>query len=278
MAPVFLFRPPSPALRDIIACHQIIRLRFAPDQAVPIKAYWPRPAMALAFYPRDAERVRLIGDKAVNHKPRAALIGQPTMMAHRQGGRDFSVYQIELCPGALYHLTGIPAHRLTDGYVDAEAVFPPGFRALVDRIEDAEDPEVMIALAEGWLAAQRAARPPSLSPATAWAARALGQEAGFSLDALSHHANMDPRQLRRLFAQHMGISPKLYARVARFDRAIRLHNRQPGEDWLSIAIAAGYYDHQHMARDFRDFTGMAPTHFAALELAAPERMFGHRES
>jgi hypothetical protein len=102
MARVFLFRAPSPALRDVIACHQIIRLRFSPDQPVPSKPYWPRPAIALAFYPRDAERVLGIGDGAASRKPRAALIGQPTILTQRQGGDDFGVYQIEFCPGALY--------------------------------------------------------------------------------------------------------------------------------------------------------------------------------
>lgn len=275
MAPTFLFKAPSPALRDIVACHQIIRLRFATDEPVPIKPYWPRPAISLAFYPRDAEQVRLIGDNTVRQKPRAALIGQPTLLTHRQGGRDFSVYQIELCPGALYRLTGVPAHEMTDRYVDAEAVFPASFRALVDSIEDTDDPDTMICLAERWLMLQQAIRQPS--PAVAWTARTMLRGLCTDLDVLSEQANLTTRQLRRLFASQMGVSPKLFARIARFDRAVRLYNRQLDSDWLSIAIEAGYYDHQHMTRDFRDFTSLSPTAFIALERSAPERVFGQRE-
>jgi transcriptional regulator GlxA family with amidase domain len=80
-----------------------------------------------------------------------------------------------------------------------------------------------------------------------------------------------------MFARQMGVGPKLFARIARFDRAVRLHNRHPGDDRLTIGIEAGHYDHQHMARDFRDFTSMSPTRFAALEREAPERIFGQHE-
>lgn len=192
-------------------------------------------------------------------------------MTQRQGGHDFSVYQIEFQPGALYRLTGLPAERMTDCYLDAEAVFPVGFRSMVDAIEDAEDPDTMVRLAESWLLTQSPRQAPS---PCIWIAHHLMRGTTASLDALAAQAATETRQLRRMFAREMGLGPKLFGRIARFDRAVRLHNRQRADDWLTIAIDAGYYDHQHMARDFRDFTGLSPTRFAALEHNAPQRSFG----
>lgn len=40
----------------------------------------------------------------------------------------------------------------------------------------------------------------------------------------------------------MGIAPKLYARIVRFDQAFRLKERQPELDWLVVAVQTGYYD------------------------------------
>jgi hypothetical protein len=71
--------------------------------------------------------------------------------------------------------------------------------------------------------------------------------------------------------------PKLFARIARLDRMILAHNAAPATDWLSLAIDAGYYDHQHMARDFRDLRLSSPTAFYANEQAARERLFGIAE-
>ncbi len=106
MAIQFHFLPPSPALAGLIRQHQIIRLTFGALETVPPKPYWPRPSAALAFYTRDPEWVRPLGEDRQRRKPRAALIGQPTRTTLRQGGRDFSVYQIEFQPGALHRLTG----------------------------------------------------------------------------------------------------------------------------------------------------------------------------
>lgn len=277
MAPIFLFKAPSPALRHLIRCHQVIRLRFGANDSVPAKPYWPRPAMALAFYPRDPEQVLLAGATAALRKPRAVLIGQPTMLTTRQGGRDFSVYQIEFQPGVLHRLTGLPADRLTDLHVDAEAVFPIGFRAVADAIVDTDSPEGMIALAERYLLAIDSAPLPPHSPALDWASRQLAGDTPISIGAVANTLGMTSRHLHRLFLERVGVGPRLFARIARFDRAVRLLNAHPQDGLWTAAIDATYYDHQHMARDFHDFTGLSPSRFMAIERAAPERSFGWLE-
>lgn len=276
MSPVFHFAPPCPALRGWVRQHQVIRLRFAAGLAVPVKPYWPRPAAALAFYLRDAEQVSLAPGAPPRRKPRAVVIGQPTVATLRQGGLDFSVYQIEFEPGALHRLTGLPLDTLTDEWIDAEGLFPPSFRQLVDRLAQHEDPAALIAHAEAWLLPRVQAPCKPLAAADLVARQLLVSE-GPGLDALARTHGLDVRQLRRQFAARTGVNPRLFGRVARFDRLVRLANLAPDARWLDLALDAGYHDHQHLARDFREFTGMSPTAFRALELQAPERHFGFQE-
>ena len=276
MSPVFHFAPPSPALRGWVRQHQVIRLRFAAGLAVPVKPYWPRPAAALAFYLRDPEQVTLGPGALVHRKPRAAVIGQPTVVTLRQGGLDFSVYQIEFEPGALYRLTGLPLDTLTDQWVDAEALFPPSFRQLVERLAQHEAPEALIAHAEAWLTPQVLAPHKPLAAADLVARQLLAGD-GQGLDALALAHGLDVRQLRRQFAARTGVNPRLFGRVARFDRLVRLANTTPNARWLDLALDAGYHDHQHLARDFQEFTRMPPSKFRRLELQAPERRFGFNE-
>lgn len=276
MTPVFHFAPPSLALRGWVRQHQVIRLRFASGLAVPVKPYWPRPAAALAFYLRDPEQVMRSPGAPQRRKPRAALIGQPTVVTLRQGGGDFSVYQIEFEPGALHRLTGLPLDSLTDDWVDAEALFPPSFRQLVDRLAQQEEPHQLIAQAEAWLLPLVQAPRRPLAAADQVARRLLQSDA-LGLDALALAHGLEVRQLRRQFAARTGVSPRLFGRVARFDRLVRLANLAPQARWLDLALDAGYHDHQHLARDFRDFTQMSPSAFRQLELRAPERLFGFRE-
>lgn len=276
MLPVFHFAPPSPPLRGWVRQHQVIRLRFGAGLAVPVKPYWPRPAAALAFYLRDAEHVAAAPGAPQRRKPRAVIIGQPTVATLRQGGLDFSVYQIEFEPGALYRLTGLPMDSLTDEWVDAEQVFPASFRALVDRLAQHDEATELISQAEAWLLPQLLAprRPVAAADRVAqWLLN--GDASGLDRLALSH--GLDVRQLRRQFAARTGVSPRLFGRIARFDRLVRLANLAPQARWLDLALDAGYHDHQHLARDFREFTGLSPSAFRQLEMQAPERLFGFRE-
>lgn len=75
----------------------------------------------------------------------------------------------------------------------------------------------------------------------------------------------------------MGVSPKLYSRIIQFDKVMKLKNADPQKSWFGIAIDMGYYDYQHMAKDFKEFTGLTPTEFHNHEQNAPERIFGHKE-
>jgi AraC-like DNA-binding protein len=271
--PVFLFLPPSERLRGWVRQHQLIRFRFPPLADVPVKPYWPRPGGVLAFYPRDPERVSAGGTAPAERKPRAVVIGQPTRMTLRMGGHDFSVYQIEFEPGVLHRLTGIPMDALRDRWIDAEAAFPASFRRLVDQIEDHDDPHAMIAAAERYLLGEYGACRRVQEPSDLVAGAMLS---GFSGDVsiLGARYGVELRQLRRHFDTRIGISPKLLQRLVRFDRAVRLANSRPGARWLDLAVDSGYHDHQHLGRDFREFTAMAPAAYRVLDAGAPERSFG----
>jgi transcriptional regulator GlxA family with amidase domain len=102
----------------------------------------------------------------------------------------------------------------------------------------------------------------------------LQNPANVSLDWLADQACLSTRQFYQNFVQRMGISPKLYRRIIRFDNTIRLRNAQPHKDWLSIAVELGYYDYQHLVRDYKEFTHLTPTEFSQRENQAPERTFG----
>jgi AraC-like DNA-binding protein len=76
------------------------------------------------------------------------------------------------------------------------------------------------------------------------------------MDWASDHA-VDPRTLERRFVARMGMTPKQYARIARFKNAYRwLGSQRPGE---RCSYLESYYDESHFNREFRHFLGMSPT-------------------
>jgi AraC-like DNA-binding protein len=77
------------------------------------------------------------------------------------------------------------------------------------------------------------------------------------------------RYLGRQFATEVGLSPKVAGRVVRFDRArrrLQLDTAQGGRRSLAdLAVASGYYDQAHMAREFAEFAGCAPSEFRFIQ-------------
>jgi len=70
------------------------------------------------------------------------------------------------------------------------------------------------------------------------------------------------RRLSQVFREQVGLSPKMWCRIGRFQTAVRaLHN---GVDvpWPELALNCGYYDQSHFANDFRAFSGINPTTYS----------------
>ncbi|MEP6766514.1 MAG: helix-turn-helix domain-containing protein, partial [Gemmatimonadaceae bacterium] len=87
-----------------------------------------------------------------------------------------------------------------------------------------------------------------------------------SLDGLTSELRTTPRTLQRQFLKRVGIAPKLFARVTRFQRVFYSWKEDP-QSLSRVAAECGYFDQSHLIRDFRDFAGTAP---AAMLEKQPE--------
>ncbi|HEY5822740.1 MAG TPA: helix-turn-helix domain-containing protein, partial [Cyclobacteriaceae bacterium] len=105
----------------------------------------------------------------------------------------------------------------------------------------------------------------------------LKHQGKVSLDWLAKEACLSVKQFERNFEDQIGITPKLFARVTRFDKAYRMKQLYPEMDWLSVAVNCGYHDYQHLVRDYKDFTSHTPTGFYKVEEHSPERTWGLSE-
>jgi AraC-like DNA-binding protein len=81
-----------------------------------------------------------------------------------------------------------------------------------------------------------------------------------TVDALVKMNHTTPRQLERVFYKHIGITPKEFINITRFQHAFSAitHNKKQ-KNLLNIAIEHGYYDHAHLTNDVKRYTGMPPS-------------------
>jgi len=84
------------------------------------------------------------------------------------------------------------------------------------------------------------------------------------VDELASDAGMSARQLRRLFLEQIGLTPKYFSRVIRFRESVSRLGGTPLGDWTQVALDCGYYDQAHFINEFRELSGYRPSEFAAL--------------
>jgi transcriptional regulator GlxA family with amidase domain len=89
-------------------------------------------------------------------------------------------------------------------------------------------------------------------------ARLARAGAPFDTAALARRLGISLRQLERRFRNAVGLGPKHFSRMRRFQRVFQaIEQRRPG--WANAAADCGYYDQAHLVRDFQEFAGQAPS-------------------
>lgn len=211
----------------------------------------------LAFYLRDRPTMHYwSGSTAV--LPRIHFVG-----AHmRSPGRAYftgsvSAFGIFLKPFASWQLFRTPPAQFVGQEFHAEEVFGSSITELwlklaecetfCDRIEAAT--KMLLPFAER-------ATPPTRTMMVAQ--NLLQADSGVRIQQLARESCVTVRTYERKFVAEVGVSPKLFARLRRFQLALD-RKRALGGRWLDVAHDLGYFDQMHMIKEFRAFGGEAPT-------------------
>lgn len=167
------------------------------------------------------------------------------------------VLGIRLHPGGALALLGTPLRDLTDTSVALHAVIGRAAEELAQRLDAAQTGSDRVRVAEEWTR-RRMAHARGLDEPVASAVRYIDYQQGAGpLMALERVTGRTRARLTAAFHDQVGLSPKQYARIVRFRRAMTLLSQGAGS-LSAVALMAGYYDQAHMNADFRAFAGRPP--------------------
>jgi AraC-like DNA-binding protein len=152
-----------------------------------------------------------------------------------------------------------PMHALARATVALEDVLGREARLLEERLCEARTWDERFELAERALAARlSAAEPPP--PDVEWAWRRLSATRGrIRVNELAAELGCSRKHLAARFREHVGLPPKLVARMLRFRHAADLLTSDRPPCLAELALLCGYYDQAHLDRDFRDFAATTPS-------------------
>jgi AraC-like DNA-binding protein len=249
---------PAPSLRGLIRCYWFLQADAAPEPA----------AAEPAFPDGSPELILSLADPFIacpdggpeRVQPAVFLVGQITKpFAVRPSGRA-DLVAIRLEAHAATWL-GLEMANVVDGEVDIASRCD----GALDRLRHA------LAATSGGpqgdaerVALLDAALPPLMAraPQPDWrvceAVRAIREHRGLiDLAPLADALKTTPRSLQRLFQRDVGITPKAFVRIVRFQQVFRAWREDP-TSLSRVAQACGYFDHAHLVRDFRELAGVPP--------------------
>jgi AraC-like DNA-binding protein len=164
-------------------------------------------------------------------------------------------------------LLGAPGVELANRCVALDEVLGRSAESLVERLPGAT-PRGRLALVEAMLAG-RLGSAPRLSAEVVWAWRALQARPSAHVADLAAEIGWSRTRLASRFTKQVGISPKRFARVVRFEVARRLLV-EGSSSLAEVAYRAGYYDQSHLCRDISALAGCTPSVLASeLSSGAP---------
>jgi len=158
-------------------------------------------------------------------------------------------------------LTCQAADRFADGHVELEALWSPrDVDRLRERLCAAATAERRFRLLEASLHAHLL-RPLQRRRALDVALGHLA-ESSASVADVADGVGLSHRRFIEVFSAEVGMTPKLFLRVQRFQRAFAWAGRESAPQWAQLAARCGYFDQSHLIRDFIEFAGITPAEYA----------------
>jgi AraC-like DNA-binding protein len=195
----------------------------------------------------------------------ARVVGVTTRMTVRTLAGRGRVLGIMFRPAGFRPFLGRAMSTATDRVFPLVDVFGLQVRAVDRAICGAVDEAEIVAEAESFLGRLCPADAQASEAVTAIVEEVARDQTLRRVDAVAAAAGLSVRTLQRLFAEHVGVSPKTVIRRYRIYEAAERARAGARVDWATLAPELGYSDQAHLVRDFAAAFGMPPERYARQE-------------
>jgi len=253
---------PHPLLRPYIVNYWSLSsdiAGLAPEESCIV----PDGNTSLMFIDEILYRRRPQQAQASRHLRQCLLIGQKSQPVFYSfpPGQTIETFGVRFRPLGLDRFIKVPMHQLSDLTVEAERLFGPAINSLYQRLLEQKDlSSVRFFLDKFFLG--RLERPTEkYGLAQQLVGQILRQKGQVKIADLTSRSAVSARQADRLFRHFLGLSPKHFARIIRFNHCIYEYNRKSFDKLTDLAYANGYFDQMHFIKEVKSFTLKTPGHF-----------------
>jgi AraC-like DNA-binding protein len=166
-------------------------------------------------------------------------------------------------PGGMAAFFSVPAHETLDTDIPLEMLWGrPRAQELRERLQEAAGPAARLDALEHVM--WQTFRAPGLHPVVTFALHQFEERPEVvRIRAVADRTGLSAKRFIERFKSTVGVTPKHYCRILRFQRALAQAEAGRRVEWTRIAMESGYFDQAHFIRDFRSFAGITPTGYEA---------------
>jgi len=164
-------------------------------------------------------------------------------------------------PGGAFPFLGLPAADLADTHVDLETLWGPSAARLRERLCEARTSAERFQLLQQTLLSRLfhgVEKHYAVSTALELFAK---NQARPTVREVGKYLGLSQRRFIQVFKAEVGMTPKLFSRIQRFQQTRTFIQGNPSIKWAELAVDLGYFDQSHLIREFLEFSGLSPTDY-----------------
>ncbi len=260
--PFFKRYSPSQSLCTIIREFQIYHANWdeEKDLPAPFITCLANREQNLYFYVNDPVKV-VPAEKVEIPAPQVIVTGPKYKPVGLLFGRDHLMVKVSFHPTGTYRLLGINMEQTVNSGLDATTFWGEEAIQMLAQLKKAGSYDEIIRLVIGFIEKKFDEKCRPEEPIDVIAIQMSDAANNFSLEKWACLACLSLRQFERNFKTRVGISPKLFIRIVRFENAMSIKNEWPEKTWAEIAIESGYTDSSHILHEFKEFAEFPPSRF-----------------
>lgn len=200
---------------------------------------------------------------ASGQRASSLVVGMSSRFSLLDTSRLQSAMGVLFWPGGARGVFDAQAHTFHNERVPLETLWGTFAAHIRDQLRTASTPTEKFQLLESSLLDRRSEKI-ELHPAVRYALGEFARKPHIHrVLHLAQEAGLSRRRFAQLFREQVGLTPKLYCRLRRFQHLLRRIAAGAPIDWADVAVAEGYCDQAHLANEFRNFAGISPNAYLA---------------
>lgn len=249
---------PIAALQPFIKCFWVLK---GEDPLPQPERIFPDGCMELIFH-RTSSYSRLEDNKAIK-QPATFIMGQATKALFFLPTPFTSIVSVRFQPFGLAAFTQLPPDEFTNTEVTLEHLWGKKALELEEKVNTLSTDKAIAVLQHFFFELLCQNKLPHTFEAISAISGIMKKNGGENtINYWAEQANLSERQFNRNFKTLIGISPKDYLKIVRFNKVLEIFNNSDPYTFGALAQQCGYYDQAHFIKDFKEYTGTTPKGFA----------------